>query len=116
MAHGFGHQGQAGERAQVGHDMGRVTALPPTRLQQARANQGIEQEGQQPLFGTGRQQAGAKIPQDRGVKTGVIDVQRERIFPIQAGPDRLGGRSIAQLFDIGTNQTSTNVMVLFVLK
>jgi hypothetical protein len=81
-------------------DMGGIGPLGTPRFDPAARFAGGQEGIKQPLAGLMRQYALPKIVQPGAIKARVVQVEAERIFPVHAAPDRIGGLAVREPFDI----------------
>src|SRR4051812_12640930 len=84
------------ERANGCQHMSGVSPLPPPRLEDAELSGDLEHPLQQALLRATGQKTVSKLAEDTKVKARVGQLEAKKVLPIDPGPDRLSGLSIAQ--------------------
>ena len=77
--------------------MGGIGAHRAARADQPVGGQPFQQRVQHHLIQPAGGDAGPEFTQDRMVETGVGQVQAQRVFPVDAGADMLGGLTVRQI-------------------
>ena len=95
---GFGHQGEAGEHTDGGHNMGGLGALLASRLQPAQGLAAFQQLVEHRLRGVARDNPSPKLAQHRIINTGVRQVYAQERLPINTGADGLSGLPLRERF------------------
>ena len=99
MAERLAHELQTIEGTNGGQDVAGVGALPTVRLEQADSAEALQHQiEEQPLCST-IDQATTKPTQDRVIESWIVEVQAERLLPIDPSTDGVGGLAVRQIFD-----------------
>ena len=77
--------------------MGGVGALLATGLDQAAIPEAFEHLVEQKLLSLTGDQSGAELTEDREIESGIGQLQTERVLPVDAGADRVGGLPVAEV-------------------
>jgi len=80
-------------------DVGGVGALAPAPVQQATLPQPIKQERQQPLSLAIGEQPRAELGEHRGIEARIIQVEAQRVLPVQPCSHRVGGLAVGEALD-----------------
>src|SRR5258707_5684059 len=94
MAEGLCDTFQPTECFNRSQPMRRIGSLPSSCFQPALLLRMGKQSLKQQRFPSSLQQPAAKLTQDRKVKAEILQVQAQRVFPIDPGPNRVGSLPI----------------------
>ena len=98
MPQGLSDQFEPVEHLNRRQHMRRIGALTAPWLDQARLLERRQQRLEQHRLGTRSDEARAELAQDRRIETGVLQLQAEGVFPVDAPAHRVGGLAIRQPF------------------
>jgi hypothetical protein len=98
VAHRLANKLQAVQAANDGQDAGGVGALLAPSLDQPHLPEPVEQMVEKQPFVLAFQQTATELREHRGVKAGIVEFKGEGIFPVDAGPDGVGGLPVGKTF------------------
>jgi primosomal protein N'' len=99
MAKRLAYQFQAIERTNSSQDVARVSTLPTVGFQQSQPTEALQHEIEEQSFGIALDQATTKLTQDRVVEPRIIEVQSERVLPIDPSTNSVRGLAVGQILN-----------------